>query len=71
LVPLGTVLPFAGISPPTGWLLCDGTDQPPQAYPELYDLIGNTYGGTFKMPDLTDVTMSKTNNTAINYIIKY
>lgn len=41
---------------PDGWLLCDGTAFAPSDYPELFDLIGFTYGGVhpdaFRVPDL-------------------
>lgn len=56
-VPLGTILPYAGTgsSVPAGWLLCDGASYQPSQYPELFSLIGNTYGsnqGQFRVPDL-------------------
>lgn len=58
VMPVGTVLPYAGTTIPPGWLLCDGTaysisgDQK-----DLFAAIGYTYGndGTtakFKVPDL-------------------
>lgn len=62
LVPVGTVLPFAGLVTnvniiPGGFLLCDGSQQSIQTYPALYSVIGNTYGTgsaatLFKLPDL-------------------
>lgn len=59
VTPVGSVLDFAGTSAPTGWLLCygqalDATATP--AYQDLFDVIGNTFGGTnntdFVIPDL-------------------
>jgi microcystin-dependent protein len=40
---------------PIGWLLCEGQKLPKDQYPELFDLIGTTYGGdatNFALPDL-------------------
>jgi microcystin-dependent protein len=57
-VPIGAIMPFAGSSAPTGYLLCDGSEVERTKYPDLYDVIGNIYGstsigvGTFKLPDL-------------------
>lgn len=54
-VPPGTIVPFAGSSAPTGWLLCDGGQYSTSSYSTLYTVIGTTYGGgngSFKVPDL-------------------
>jgi len=55
--PVGTVVPFAGGSAPTGWLLCDGREVLISAYNQLYNVIGNNYKpspavGYFGLPDL-------------------
>lgn len=55
--PVGTVSMFAGSSAPAGHLLCDGSAIPRTTYPELYALIGTTYGSgdgvsTFNLPNL-------------------
>lgn len=57
IVPTGSVLPFAGPSAPSGWLLCDGSAVARAQYVELFALIGTTYGAgdgstTFNVPDL-------------------
>lgn len=60
LIPAGTVVPFAGINPPTGWLLCDGDQVSKGDYPTLWLAIGLTYSrvdlppatGYFYLPDL-------------------
>lgn len=44
LVPAGTVVQTAGSSAPTGWLLCDGTEKAIATYPNLYAVLGTTYG---------------------------
>ena len=58
-MPVGTVVPYAGSSAPTGWLICDGTAYDSitnTEYAPLYSIIGNTYGGStgadFEVPDL-------------------
>ena len=54
-VPTGTIVPFAGYSAPTGWLLCDGGQYSASSYSALYAIIGTTYGGasgSFRVPDL-------------------
>lgn len=57
-VPTGTVVPFAGSTPPDGWVLCDGQalDSTDPRYASLFAVISTTYGvGTeseFVVPDL-------------------
>lgn len=59
LAPVGTIHDYAGTTAPDGYLLCYGqaldADANPQ-YQALYDVIGNTFGGTnntdFIVPDL-------------------
>ena len=53
--PVGSLQAYAGASAPTGWLLCNGTSYTTAAYPELYSVLGYTYGGSganFNVPDL-------------------
>lgn len=61
--PVGSLQAFAGASAPTGWLLCDGSQQAISTYPELYSVLGTTYGALtngsggagsthFRVPDL-------------------
>jgi microcystin-dependent protein len=58
-IPVGTVVPWAGkptAPTPDGWLLCDGSAIVQLSYPELFDVIGFTYGnvqsGYFRVPNL-------------------
>lgn len=57
-LPIGTILPYAGVNLPENFLLCDGSEVERNKYPDLYDVIGNNYGiatrgvNTFKLPDL-------------------
>jgi hypothetical protein len=80
VVPLGTVLPYTGSTPPAGWLLCNG-DQvssavEPNGYYNLwshFNSSGAVYGsadvGYFRLPTLTGPSPSS--GPALNYIIKY
>ena len=57
LVPAGAMLPYAGLTPPPGWLVCDGAVVSNSEYPRLFAAIGYTYGSTlvlgqFKLPDM-------------------
>lgn len=55
--PIGTVLSFAGQTVPNGYLLADGASYKVADYPDLYAVIGNTYGGdteNFNVPNLVD-----------------
>lgn len=58
--PLGTVLSFAGQTAPRGFLLCDGASYLTADYPDLYAVIGNTYGGdstNFNVPDFRETVL--------------
>lgn len=55
LIPVGAVLPYAGATPPTGWLLCNGAAVSRTTYATLYQIIGTAYGSgdgttTFNLP---------------------
>lgn len=55
-LPSGTVLPYAGSSAPSGWLLCDGSAVSRTTYARLFAVIGTTFGAgdgstTFNLPD--------------------
>lgn len=57
LAPAGVVLPFAGSTAPTGWLLCFGQAVSRTTYAALFTALGTTYGAgdgstTFALPDL-------------------
>ena len=55
-LPIGAILPFSSDTIPNGWLLCDGSSFSVTSYPELFDVIGTTYGydddRNPKLPDL-------------------
>jgi microcystin-dependent protein len=55
-VPAGVLLMFAGATPPTGYLLCDGSLVSRTTYAALFTAIGTTYGvgdgsTTFGLPN--------------------
>ena len=56
-MPAGMVMPYAGATPPTGWLACMGQVVSRTTYAALYSAIGDTYFTTageteFNLPDL-------------------
>jgi hypothetical protein len=55
LCPAGSILPYAGDTAPSGWLLCDGGTYTTTTYPNLYAVVAFRFGGSgtsFKVPDL-------------------
>lgn len=56
LIPVGTVVSFAGSSAPEGWLLCNGEAVSRTGYANLWATISTTYGSgdgstTFNVPN--------------------
>lgn len=54
--PVGSVIDFAGQTPPDGWVLCGGQALSRTTYAALFAVIGTTYGSpdgnSFNVPDL-------------------
>lgn len=55
--PVASVIPYAGATAPTGWLLADGAAVSRATYSDLFAVIGTTYGvgdgsTTFNVPNL-------------------
>lgn len=53
-LPAGSISWFAGSGAPAGWLIRDGSLVPVATYPNLFAVIGYTYGGSganFALPD--------------------
>lgn len=53
---IGEIIPYAGsTSPDSRWLLCDGSSKLRADFPELFSVIGTTYGAVdgshFTLPD--------------------
>ncbi len=66
LSPVGSITAYATTTPPSGWLLADGTSYTTAAYPDLYAIIGYTYGGSganFNVPDLSGRTIVMSSST--------
>lgn len=57
-IPSGVIWAYGGITtPPSGWIFCDGSSYSTSLYPDLFAVIGYSYGGssgTFIVPDLCD-----------------
>lgn len=57
--PAGTVIAYAGLTPPPGWLTCNGQSVSRTAHPNLFAAIGTKYGGDttptfFNVPNYID-----------------
>lgn len=56
VIPAGAIMPYAGTTAPSGWLLCYGQSIDVATYPNLVSALGSTYGGdginTAVVPDL-------------------
>jgi len=56
-IPIGLIHPYASSVIPVGYLLCDGSTLNTADYPELFAVIGYSFGGrgtVFDLPDLID-----------------
>jgi hypothetical protein len=58
-VPAGSIISYAGTTPPDGYLVCDGSAISRTTYAALFSVIGTTYGdgdgnSTFNLPDGTN-----------------
>lgn len=61
-VPTGSIFPYGGLTAPTGYLMCDGTDVLKSAYAALYVAIADRFGqtgappaiGYFRLPRFTN-----------------
>ena len=57
LGPTGSVVMFASLTPPSGWLLCDGSAVSRTTHADLFSVIGTSFGAgngttTFNVPNL-------------------
>ena len=61
VLPVGSIVMWGTLYPPSGWLVCDGTEYSVTQYPALYDVIGRAFGspppGRFVVPDTRSVTI--------------
>jgi len=56
--PIGTVLSYAGTTAPANYMIADGSEISRTTFPELFGIIGTTYGAgdgstTFNLPELS------------------
>ena len=75
-LPVGTVQPFLGLTPPLGYLVCQGQMVSKAEYPELYKVCLSAFGietnTHFYLPDLRGKTLAgyDENDVAMNTIGK-
>ena len=75
-LPVGTVQPFLGLTPPLGYLVCQGQMVSKAEYPELYKVCLSAFGietnTHFYLPDLRGKTLAgyDENDTSMNTIGK-
>jgi microcystin-dependent protein len=59
-IPIGTIIDYAGPTPPSNYLPCDGRELSVEIYPELFNAIKYTWGKpselTFNLPNLNQRT---------------
>jgi microcystin-dependent protein len=75
-LPPGSMIQYAGASPPNGWLLCDGSAVSRASYAGLFAAIGTVYGAgngstTFNLPDMrgrTAIGLDSLGGTSANRI---
>lgn len=72
-MPIGTIVPFTGSTNPAGYLECNGAAVSRTMYPDLFALIGTTYGAgdgstTFNLPD--NSTTVQPPALTMRYVIK-
>jgi microcystin-dependent protein len=62
----GTIVPWGTVTPPSGFLECNGASVSTSTYAALFAVIAYTYGGSgasFNLPDLQDKTIVAKSNT--------
>jgi len=69
--PVGAVLAFAGVTAPSGWLICDGSAISREIYASLFLAIGTTWGSgngstTFNIPDARGAALAGA-GTSVGY----
>ena len=71
LNPAGSIIMYGAATPPTGYLLCDGSAVSRSTYADLFTAIGTTWGAgdgssTFALPDLEGAFLRGTGTGTIN-----
>ena len=67
--PVGSLMPYAGTTPPDGWLICDGSEISRTTYARLFSVIGTTYGAgdgnsSFNIPNFTSAKLLRGSSVA-------
>ena len=70
LTPPGSIQPYGGTTAPDGWLLCNGDPVSQDDYPDLFDVIGTSFGDgsdgdgddNFNLPDLRGMFLRGVDN---------
>ncbi|MDY6323009.1 MAG: phage tail protein [Succinivibrio sp.] len=67
-LPAGVIIPFAGTSVPSGYLLCNGALVSRTTYADLFAAVGTLYGAgdgstTFQLPDFRDRVLQGASGT--------
>lgn len=71
--PVGTIIEHTSLTPPTGYLYCDGTAISRTTYAALFGVVGTTYGTgdgstTFNLPDLRGIFVRGTGSQTIGSV---
>jgi hypothetical protein len=53
ITPAGMISQFISATPPNGWLVCNGASVAISTYPNLFNVIAFTYGGTYASGNFT------------------
>lgn len=71
ILPAGVIVPYAGASAPTGWMLAQGQCLCVDDEPLLFAAIGYTWGciadGCFRVPDLREALPRGVGNSSYNF----
>lgn len=64
-VPIGTIMMWSTPTPPSSWLICNGTDISRNEYADLFSVIGTTFGAG----DGAELTMTSGSGTGSYYTL--
>lgn len=51
IIPAGVIVPYGGLTPPTGWLLCDGSEVRKSEFGDLFIAIGYNFKDPAELSD--------------------
>jgi hypothetical protein len=67
----GMISIWTSSTPPTGWLLCDGSAKSIITYANLFSVIANRYGNSGALFNVPSLLLQDLNANPLYYIIKY